>query len=88
MHCRPEVKGLQAAPFSVAIAKLIFHLVEDFLIGSDPLSFDQGPALLNHLSDFLAARDLAHTGVSCVVGDDDEISREVWSRCAAEVQQH
>src|SRR5215472_6881915 len=88
MYRRPDVKSLEAAPFGVAIGETVFHLVENSLMRCDSFAFNEGSALLKYPSYLLAAWDLAHSDVPCAVRDDDEISREVRSMSAAEVQQH
>jgi hypothetical protein len=88
MHCDALIERLQAAPCGIAIEKLSQHAVHDSVPITDLGAHDQFLALLQHLPDLLPARDLAGAGVPGTIGEQNKISREEWSVCTTEVEQH
>src|SRR3954447_6680998 len=88
MDCCPQIKGLIATPAPVETGELLPHPAEEVLIVSQLPMYQEGPGILESLANALAARHFAHSGMSRVIFQDDQITSEEWTVRPAEVQQH
>ena len=88
VYSGPQVEGLLTSTFCIEARKAFSDRPHNLVVVAHLLTYDLGGGSLKHLPDLLAARNLGDSFVTCIVFENNNISREVRGMRAAQVQQH
>jgi hypothetical protein len=83
-----EIKRLLAAAAGIAVGECLAHRGEDVVGGADGLADDERTGVFQGLSDLLAARHLADSGVAGIIRENNDVAGEERRVCAAQIEEH
>ena len=73
MNHRSKVESLLTPPTRVAIGKLHADCIEEGVVGGDRPPDDQWSRIIEGLADVISAGNLADTGMTRIISQDDDV---------------
>ena len=88
MNSGTQIKCLQTAPAGITIGKCITHQRQNVFVFTQRFTHHQRNRIFQRFTDFLAAGNFPYPGVTRIIFDNHNITREERCVCTTQIHQH